>query len=35
MPIEKLQKTFSVSDINLAVEGMSSGAVVKPILLWD
>lgn len=35
LPLEKLQKTFKASDINLATEQMSKGLVIKPVLLWD
>lgn len=35
LPLEKLQKTFRASDINLATEQMTKGLVIKPVLLWD
>ncbi|TPR08577.1 Metallo-beta-lactamase family protein [Aspergillus niger] len=35
LPLDKLQKTYKVTDINLAVSDMKAGRVWKPVLLWD
>ncbi|GLA29030.1 NAD/NADP dependent alcohol dehydrogenase [Aspergillus niger] len=35
LPLDKLQKTYKVTDINLAVTDMKAGRVWKPVLLWD
>ncbi|RMJ02442.1 hypothetical protein BHE90_016256 [Fusarium euwallaceae] len=34
-PLEKMQRTYAAEDINSACQDMLSGAVLKPILLWD
>ncbi|GKZ67107.1 NAD/NADP dependent alcohol dehydrogenase [Aspergillus niger] len=35
LPLDRLQKTYKVTDINLAVSDMKAGRVWKPVLLWD
>lgn len=35
LPLEKLQKTYKVADINHAAVDMERGLVLKPVLLWD
>jgi Zn-dependent alcohol dehydrogenase len=34
-PVDLLQKQYSASDINRAVEDMKAGRVVKPVLIWE
>ncbi|KAH8705905.1 putative alcohol dehydrogenase [Talaromyces proteolyticus] len=34
-PIDKLSRTYSVIDLNTAVEDLKAGLVVKPILSWE
>ena len=33
-PLEKLVKTYSVDDWQLALDEMHSGKVIKPVLIW-
>ena len=33
-PIEKLVETFDAKDVEKALEGMHSGKVIKPVLVW-
>ncbi|PYH76970.1 GroES-like protein [Aspergillus uvarum CBS 121591] len=35
LPLERLQKTYKVADINSAVSDMKAGRVWKPVLLWN
>ena len=34
LPLKKLEKFYQVEEYNEAREGMHSGKVIKPILLW-
>ncbi|KAJ4502665.1 hypothetical protein HRR78_008330 [Exophiala dermatitidis] len=34
-PVDLLQKKYKAFEINKAVEDMASGAVIKPVLIWD
>jgi Zn-dependent alcohol dehydrogenase len=34
LPLQQLQTTFKVSDIDIATEQMMKGLVIKPVLLW-
>ena len=33
-PLEKIVKTYSVDDWQLALDDMHAGKVIKPVLLW-
>ena len=33
-PIERLVETFDAKDMDKALEGMHSGKVIKPVLVW-